>query len=195
MRGGGAGSWGVIVDATFQTYPTFTASGSLITITTTDSAMMGNIITAHAKHIFDWDSLRAGQYYTISNNGPAGQSMSLITIFLLGSVADATKAIQPFIDNVKSLGANVTAEPVTEFPIKDLTGSDSIVAGNVVFGSRLIPASVFCHTPEFIGEGYVQLLQTVGSTYVLISYFPLHFVLTLEMQHCWPSCSRRSVFA
>jgi hypothetical protein len=128
--------------------------------------MMGNVITAHAKHIFDWDFLRAGQYYSLGNNGSAGQSMSLATFFPLGTVADATKAIQPFIDDVKSLGANVSAEPIVEFPINGLAGSDTLVGGNLVFGSRLIPASVFRHAPESVSKGFVRLLQPLGSMYV-----------------------------
>ena len=158
MRGGGAGSWGVIVNATFQTYPTFNASRSVVTITTADIEMMGNVVTAHSKHIFDWDSLCAGQYFTVSND-PTGQSMSLTTIFPTGSVTDAENALQPFIADIKSLGANITAEPVASFNINDLAGSDEFVAGNVVFGSRLIPAIIYCNSPESVGEAYVQLLK------------------------------------
>jgi hypothetical protein len=143
MRGGGAGSWGVIVNTTFQTYPTL--------------------------HIFDWESLRAAQYFTVSSNGPTGQSMSLVTSFPLGSVTeDATHALQPFVDAVKYLGANITAQPVASFPINDLSSPDDFVGGNVVFGSWLIPASTYRNTPESVGNAYVQLLKAGGNSYVLM---------------------------
>jgi hypothetical protein len=135
--------------------------------------MMGNVVTAHAKHIFDWESLRAGQYFSVSSNGPARQSMSLVTIFPLGSVTDATNALQPFIDTVKSLGANITAQPVVSFPINDLiTYPDDFVGGNLVVGSRLIPASTYWNAPESVGNAYVQLLKTGGNAYVLMFLWP-----------------------
>jgi hypothetical protein len=158
MRGGGAGSWGVIVNATFQMYPTFNASVSAINITTKDLTTLGNVVTAHAKHIFDWDSLRASQYYFVANDLPE-PSMTLTTFFTLGSVTDATNAMQPFINDIKALGANITTDPVVSFSINSLVGSDDVAGGYVVFGSRLIPASIFRQSPELVSATSVELLK------------------------------------
>lgn len=57
MRGGGAGSWGVIVSATFQTFPTFDAAISFITISTNTTEQMAQVAKVHAEHIFDLDAL------------------------------------------------------------------------------------------------------------------------------------------
>ena len=160
LRGGGAGSWGVIVNATFQTYPTFNASFSQVDISASDLAMLGNVTTIHAKHIFDWDTLHASQYFTVT--GDATQNtMSVTTIFPNASTSDASNALQPFINDVKALGANVTSQPIISYNINaGLAGPDDLAGGNVVFGSRLVPASVYRDSPDLIGEAYIQLLNT-----------------------------------
>ncbi len=51
LRGGGAGSWGVVVSATFRTFPTFNATTSLVSMVANDTVALGSIIAVHAKHI------------------------------------------------------------------------------------------------------------------------------------------------
>ncbi|KAF7373162.1 hypothetical protein MSAN_00524300 [Mycena sanguinolenta] len=61
LRGGGAGSWGVVVSVTFQAYPTFNATSSLIILVAENDNVASSLATLHAQHIFDWDSVHAGQ--------------------------------------------------------------------------------------------------------------------------------------
>jgi hypothetical protein len=121
--------------------------------------MLGNVTTIHAKHIFDWDSLHAGQYF-ITSADAMGNLLSVLTIFPNVSTTVASNALQPFVHDLKALGANVTVNPVVSANINaGLSVTDNLAAGNVVFGSRLVPASIYRDSPDLVGKTYVQLLN------------------------------------
>jgi FAD/FMN-containing dehydrogenase len=77
MRGGGAGSWGVIISATFRTVPTFNTTTHVAVFTTNSVVGLPTVAAIHAKHIFDWDSFRSGQYFYII----AANQMRVTTYF------------------------------------------------------------------------------------------------------------------
>ena len=171
MRGGGAGSWGVIVSATFQTFPTFEAAISFITITTNTAEQMSQVAKVHAEHIFDLDALRGGQYFYLSSfgifppsliSGPLNTgvpTMVLNSYFPRASLAQAAAALQPFIDDVQKVdGVNLTQRSVLQNINEALTSSDDFVGVNLVLGSRLVPASAY-RNATLVGEVYLQLLN------------------------------------
>ena len=172
MRGGGAGSWGVIVSATFQTFPTFDAAISFITITTNTSEQMAQVAKVHAQHIFDLDALRGGQYFYLSSlgifppsviSGPLNTglpTMVLNSYFPNSSLAQAAAALQPFIDDVQKVDGGVafTQRNVLQNINDALTSPDDFVGVNLVLGSRLVPASAYKNA-TLVGEVYSQLLN------------------------------------
>ncbi|KAF5391054.1 hypothetical protein D9757_003986 [Collybiopsis confluens] len=129
MRGGGAGSWGVIVSATFRVFPTFNVSFCQSNITTTVPSAMGAVAATHARHIFDLDPFRAGQYF----------------YELPSPVSDrfwrfAEAAYQPFVDEVANL--RCTNQDSTTLLVNDaLFNADDSVGNDLVLGSRLLPES------------------------------------------------------
>ncbi|KAG6853994.1 hypothetical protein C0991_011651 [Blastosporella zonata] len=176
MRGGGAGSWGVIISATFQTFPTFNAAKSSMTVSASTFEIMGKVITAHARHIFDWDSLEAGQYFyltaeanvTIDGRTTVGPLMTVTTFFPGASVTLATAALEPFIYEARLLGANVTNIVVIDNINQALISSDDNVGVNEVVGSRLVDASVYLKMPVLVGQTYVDLLEAGAPKYLVI---------------------------
>jgi FAD/FMN-containing dehydrogenase len=62
LRGGGAGSWGIIVSATIKTFPTFNATQITTLLAATNNSVSGELATLQARHIFDWESVHASQY-------------------------------------------------------------------------------------------------------------------------------------
>ncbi|KAG6908846.1 hypothetical protein DXG01_003012 [Tephrocybe rancida] len=167
IRGGGAGSWGVIVSATFQTFPTFNAAMSLMTVSALNFDLMGRVIAAHAQHIFDWDSFHAGQYFyltaetKISINGTStlGPKLELTTFFPNISAESAIAALQPFINQAQLLGASVTNTVITDNINDVLTSSDDDAGSDFVMGSRLVDAAVYRSSPTLVGQTYVDLLK------------------------------------
>ncbi|KAG6828629.1 hypothetical protein H0H92_007221 [Tricholoma furcatifolium] len=167
MRGGGAGSWGVIVSATFQTFPTFDAAVSTVGIFAPSFDIMGKVVTAHAQHIFDWDSLHAGQYFwlyaqynlSLGDTYIIGSAMAVITYFPGASTAAATAAMKPFLNDVQQLGANTTSSVTVANINEALYSSDDSVGEDVVLGSRLIDADVYRTNPALVGQTYVDLLN------------------------------------
>ena len=172
MRGGGAGSWGVIVSATFQTFPTFDAAISFITISTNTTEQMAQVAKVHAEHIFDLDALWGGQYFYLSAlgvfppsliSGPLNTgvpTMILNSYFPNSSLTQAAVALQPFIDDVQKVeGVNLTQRSVLQNINEALTSSNDFVGTNLVLGSRLVPASAYKTNATLVGEVYSQLLD------------------------------------
>jgi hypothetical protein len=165
LRGGGAGSWGIIVSATFRTFPTFNATFSNITITTTSTAMMGKVVEAHARHIFDYDDLHPGQYFQVTAGAAAGPVMTIRTFFPNITTSVASSRLLPFINEVIAAGAVVQSQASSLSINKALLFTDNVVATNTVLGSRLIPASVY-RNPILVGQTYKELLDAGTPSYV-----------------------------
>lgn len=164
LRGGGAGSWGVIVSATLRTFPTFNATlQTTIVAAPSNLATAGQLAELHARHIFDWDGPRAGQYfYVVSLNSGAiqGSALYMVTYFANYTADQATVAMKPLIDDATSLNYTIIAANTTTALVNDLVFSlDDTLGENVVLGSRLIPAEVYRNNVTEVGKTYDFLLR------------------------------------
>lgn len=170
MRGGGAGSWGVIVSATFQTFPTFDAAVSYITITTNTTDQMAEVAEVHAQHIFDLDALRAGQYFYVSLTGfyppsllspllELGHPAMIVVSYFPSSIAQAQAALKPFIDDVQKVpGVTLTQRHILQNINSALTSPGDAAGTNSALGSRLIPAMAY-ENPSVVRKVYSELLN------------------------------------
>ncbi len=162
LRGGGAGSWGVIISATLRTFPTFTAVNHVIEMVVGTNASTGALAEIHARHIFDWVPFRAGQYFYFFGGGALGNEMSVSTFFPNSTVDQANAAMKPFLDDVAAANLNVTIilQNVTTGLANDLMFSSDISLGfNDVLGSRLIPMAAYRTNVEGIGKGVEELFE------------------------------------
>ncbi|KAI0248051.1 FAD-binding domain-containing protein [Lactifluus subvellereus] len=159
LRGGGAGSWGVIIDATFRTFPTFNATLHTVNVLTATLDQTGDLMTTHAMHIKDWDAVRAGQYFALTGS-TSNSTLSLNTTFK-DLDGDASRAqMSSFLDDARALGAVVQEEStITSLANDIVTVPDDQSLFNLIFSSRLIPNSVYLNAPSNIGTAYKQLLS------------------------------------
>ncbi|KAK0475870.1 FAD-binding domain-containing protein [Armillaria novae-zelandiae] len=158
LRGGGAGSWGVLVSATFRTFATFNATISQVSIVANDTVAIGSIIATHAKHIFDWDDLHVGQFFTADTH-----TLSLLSYFPRISLNDAAAALKPLLDDVEVFG-QIVEQQFNEVNINDaIKVVDDVVGSNGVIGSRLIPESAYRNHPDAFGHVYTRLLEAGAS--------------------------------
>ncbi|KAI0248046.1 hypothetical protein BJV78DRAFT_1132054 [Lactifluus subvellereus] len=159
LRGGGAGSWGVIIDATFRTFPIFNATIHTVNVQAASLDQTGNLMTTHAMHIKDWDAVKAAQYYYLTGSA-SNTNLALYTIFK-DLDSDASKAqMAPFLNDAKALGAVVQAEStVTETGNDVVISPDDYSGFNVVISSRLVPNSVYLNSPNNVGAAYKQLFS------------------------------------
>jgi len=115
----------------------------------------------HAKHIFDWDSLYAGQYFFWAAMPPTF-TWNIATIFPNTSLPAATAAFAPFLDDIRSLG--ITPVTSVTFPanINELVGALTTDSGGteVILGSRLWPEETYKTKITAIGEAYKELFDT-----------------------------------
>ena len=162
MRGGGAGSWGVIVSITLRTFPIFNATLFSAEIFAPTIPATGTLMAAHAKHIFDLDG-RAGGYFYLFSGAQVGEGGSLLALsmyFPNASASSATDAMKPFMDEVQALNLTILSSSTNTTVANDLmTDPDDSYGVNVLLGSRLIPEDVYKNDPEGIASAYEQLLE------------------------------------
>ena len=166
LRGGGAGSWGVIINATLPTLPIFNATIHTVNILTTTLDQTASLMTTHAKHISDWDQVQAGQYFNLS--GSTTTSTLVINTLFKGLDGNASKVqMSPFLADAAKLGAVVQGETtITTFANDVVALPDDLSGYNTILSSRLVPGTVYSKTPEIVGPAYKQLLSG-GIPYVL----------------------------
>ncbi|KAJ7677874.1 FAD-binding domain-containing protein [Mycena polygramma] len=171
LRGGGAGSWGIIVSATFHAFPTFNATSSTILLTAQNDTVASSLAAIHAQHIFDWDSVRAGQYFWLlkdSSSADASSTLAVNTYMPNTTVAQSTALLAPFINASLALpGVSLYSQQYTYGDINDaLYQADDSVGTNVAMGSRLVPAAAYRDSPATVEEVYKKLLAT-GARHIL----------------------------
>ena len=159
MRGGGAGSWGVIIDATIPTLPIFNATEHTVNILTATLDQTASLMTTHAKHISDWDHVRAGQSYVLT--GSTTNSTLVVSTAFKDLDGDASKAqMSSFLADAAKVGAVVQGETTITTFANDVVGPPDDQSGlNAILSSRLVPDSVYSNAPESVGSAYKQLLS------------------------------------
>jgi hypothetical protein len=161
LRGGGAGSWGVIVDVTIRTFPTFNATSHTVNVLTSTLDQTNNLMTTHAKHVQDWNQTAAGQFYRLTGT-KTNSTLNLITYFahLDGNASIAQMA--PFLADAAALGATVQAPTILTGFANDVDiVNDDLASGiNTIICSRFIPATVYSDTPELLGPAYAELISS-----------------------------------
>jgi FAD/FMN-containing dehydrogenase len=167
LRGGGAGSWGVIVNATFKTYPAFNATQSTVLLTANGSAAIGAVTEAHARHVFDLDVMKAGQFYGVTLAENTTYDIGITTVFPNATSEQAVVALAPILDDLIKAGGVLVVNTTTTANINELLAQSDDQAGLYgVTGSRLIPESSYRQSPEAIGEVYKRLADAGTFEYV-----------------------------
>ncbi|KAF8527010.1 FAD-binding domain-containing protein [Hysterangium stoloniferum] len=159
LRGGGAGSWGVIVSTTFRTFPSFNAVHHSAVVAVNNTDQVAQLATLHAKHIFDWDALHPGQYFYWFATPPTF-TLTIDSYFPNTTISAATETLIPFLNGITSLGFNATLS--SELLLgNDLLGATATDAGGRVFilGSRLFPSSTYTNNATQIGQVTKQLFD------------------------------------
>ena len=166
LRGGGAGSWGVIIDATFLTFPIFNATLHTAVLLTATLDQTASLMTTHAKHINDWDQVRAGQYFFLLGS-TKNSTLAVLTVFK-GLDSNSSKAqMSPFLADAAKVGAVVQEQITLTTFANDILRSPVDQSGQMsILSSRLIPGSVYSNEPESVGVAYKQLLSQ-GIPFVL----------------------------
>ncbi|KAJ6628267.1 FAD-binding domain-containing protein [Mycena sp. CBHHK59/15] len=171
LRGGGSGSWGIIVSATFRTFPTFNATSSVILLGASNNAVAGTLATIHAQHIFDMDPVHGSQYFFLvktSTDANATSFLLLNTYMPNTTTSDSMALLAPFMNASLALpGVFLVSQQYVYGDINDaLFQPDDSVGSNVVLGSRLIPAATYRDWPAKVGQIYKRLLDS-GTTQIL----------------------------
>jgi hypothetical protein len=166
LRGGGAGSWGIIVSATIKTFPTFNATQIATLLAVTNNSVAGELATLHARHIFDWESVHASQYasFVKEDSMVAGSAIVFgMATFMPNTTTSQSEALmEPFLNASLALpGVSLLEQQSFQYTdINDiLFQTDDDVGINAVLGSRLIPAATYSESPEKVGEVYKKLLD------------------------------------
>ncbi|KAJ7878439.1 FAD-binding domain-containing protein [Mycena leptocephala] len=161
LRGGGAGSWGVIVSATVRTHPTFNVTGSVIELGASNNAAAGALAGVHAQHIFDLDPVHGGQYFFLEKSD--NLSVLIIQTVTNTTLDEGTALLTPFLNDALALpDVFLISKDFATASINDaLYMADDSVGMNLVMGSRLIPAAAYqaSDAPATVAKVYQELLD------------------------------------
>ncbi|KAF7333174.1 hypothetical protein MVEN_02383200 [Mycena venus] len=144
LRGGGAGSWGVIVAATVRTFPTFNVTKSVIELGALTNTAAAALARVHAEHIFDLDPVQGGQYYYLEK--PGNTSVLTVETITANTTLEQGKALlTPFMNDA-------LAVPDIFFNFKRFRHNG---------WSRLIPAAAYeaPNGPATVAKVYQELLD------------------------------------
>ncbi|KAJ7056671.1 FAD-binding domain-containing protein [Mycena amicta] len=164
LRGGGSGSWGVVISATFRTFPSFASTGGFFTIAAANNTVAAGLMQLHAHHIFDFDATRSAQYFYLqkaSTDPAAGSVLTLFTLLVNQTSEQAQGIMAPFMNAALALpGITLLSSEYVFADTNDLLFMQDDAAGmNLVGGSRLIPTSTYKNDPQVVGPTYQQLLD------------------------------------
>ncbi|KAF8527017.1 FAD-binding domain-containing protein [Hysterangium stoloniferum] len=162
IRGGGAGSWGVIISATLRTYPTFPAVVHTSVVTLNSSEAAADLASLHASHIFDWDDQKIGHYFILLQISPSLFIWAMISLWPNASEAAVNASLAPFLDRAVLLGTNFSVN-VSGGMVNDQLGNSDQAGINTGLGSRLIPEQIYRGDPLVIRDTYKQLFDAGAS--------------------------------
>jgi hypothetical protein len=132
LRGGDAGSWGVVVDATFSTFPIFNATVHNVNVLTATLDQTISLMTTHAKHVSDWDQVRAGQHFDLTVS-TTNSTLAIRTLFK-DLDGDASKAqMSSFLADATKVGATVQGETTVTTFANDLVEYPAYYLGSTSF--------------------------------------------------------------
>ncbi|KAI0248041.1 hypothetical protein BJV78DRAFT_1156791 [Lactifluus subvellereus] len=153
LRGGGAGSWGVIIDATLRTFPIFNATLHTVNVLTATLDQTVNLMALRTS--------RTGMRSGLGRSTSTSNSTLVVTTYFKDLDGDASKAqMSSFLDDARALGAVVQEESTVTAPANDLVEFPDDQSGfNVVISSRLVPNSVYLNAPSNISTAYKWLLS------------------------------------
>lgn len=170
LRGGGGGSWGVMVSATLRTFDTFngTFGYTILSANATNSSNIASLMAIHASHIHDFDEVHAGQYFWAFRNDTDHMFGLMIQTFLPKlTVNESKEVMEPFLTEALASGAwTIAEETFKEKVINDIVYTeDANGAANMLMGSRLVPEEAY-QNPAAIGQMYEELFDTGLAMYV-----------------------------
>lgn len=182
LRGGGAGSWGVITSITVRTFPAFLTTLHSANLTISSNAQAAQVMRAHAEHISDWDAVRAGQYFYLLASSSGESVLQLTTVFPNVTSNASTALMKPFLDDAKKLGAVLLGEGTQSAGSPNiLLGSPDDVGGiGALLGSRLIPQEVYTSEEgqTAVEKAYGDLLEMGISGHAVLYHSHPNSVLT-----------------
>lgn len=164
LRGGGAGSWGIITSTTFRTFPAFNASFTTTTLSVSSTAAVAQLISIHASHIFDWDHLNVGHYFYLTLAAlPSTYDFTIQALWPnITSEAAVNASLAPFLNDAVEI-AQLVGMTFAAGVVNDVIPTSLTAGTDLILGSRLIPEDVYKGNVTAIGEVYKTLLDDSGT--------------------------------
>ncbi|CAG8051302.1 unnamed protein product [Penicillium olsonii] len=154
LRGGGGGSFGVVVSATVKAHPDYPTVVATINYTTPIGAPYWDGVDALQKHILEINDKGGTGFYGLVPNTPISDSQTVSLMILSATFVNQTdtKAIEDLLAPVKSeikdaIGLepyfDVTALPSLSTYYSALLGENDTTGLQIRFASRLISRDLF----------------------------------------------------
>ncbi|KAJ7691173.1 hypothetical protein B0H17DRAFT_1201274 [Mycena rosella] len=169
LRGGGSGSWGIIISATFSTFPAVNATFASIALAASNNTAANYLATVHAQHIFDLDPVSSSHSLLILSKDAA---FGGATVALAGYLPDTTTArsmalLGPFLR--AALAVPGTSLLSQSYAYVDMNAhlfqlADDTAGGNDVsqFAGKRVTFPANCGYEQLLDSGTTNIIQVVG---------------------------------
>jgi len=154
LRGGGGGTYGVVLSATYQTHPKFPLVTSLLQVNFSSPEVAQSVVTELFRLYTNLSDAGWGSYSTFST-----QSMMAILVAPNVTIEDANKTLEPLV----SFATNVTGGGVQNITVAFGSfiewwrvgfgsGAPGQVGSNIEIASRLLPKKLAKEHPEEVAR-------------------------------------------
>ncbi|EKM61059.1 uncharacterized protein PHACADRAFT_156227 [Phanerochaete carnosa HHB-10118-sp] len=182
LRGGGGGTWGVVVSVTYQTYPSvpilsglFSASiiASPSNASATPSPTLGKLFTELVRVTTAWADSGWSGYTEMFSIGPGHHTIRLVHIAPATAGWAAVPVMERFYSFARQLAANSSVEDggalhvdlaaITPFPSFGVWermlfhGETEMLGANVEIGSRLLPRNLLVNNQTEVADTVLGL--------------------------------------
>ncbi|KAK7932434.1 hypothetical protein PG985_003146, partial [Apiospora marii] len=171
LRGGGPGTYGIVISAVVKSYPHLIFNSVSITFTTPDNGTLNAFWRAFAaenqfgKRVTEHPYYDSGYSYVSGNSTTGHYTYTTTYEFPNKSFAEITALITPHIDELAHLGISIEVpEPTVSTRWADTSRGRGDVPGNSVFASRLFSTRDW-EDPQMYSDVVAALRYSVEAGY------------------------------
>ena len=158
LRGGGGGTYGVVISTTYKTYPTFSLTGAVLTAKFTSLNIAQDVITEFIKFHPIFSDAGWSAYVDLTNSSFSANLLAPSTAW-----ADASLAFFSFVQYVEEATGGQVQLNITpfasfyEFFLATTDGNEKTTGNQVEMASRLLPRSLAENDPAKVAKILLSL--------------------------------------
>ena len=169
LRGGGGGTYGIVISATYRVHPIFSVGLGAVSANFSSQAITQSVVTEFVKLHPSLSDAGWGGYTYLNQNNQGSFQMLLVAPNV--SVDETTATFRSFFDLVANVTDGQALTVVRSYPTfldwyEAFFSQTGQVGGRVELASRLLPKTIALEDPEKAARIMLSIEGGVGIKYV-----------------------------